>query len=66
MNWLKVNVFFIATGAIAAGSLWLLGFVMFFLDLRPDDHQALFGLGAIGCLLLTYYTSKWLHSRLSR
>lgn len=66
MNWLKANLFFLAIGLIAAGSLFLLGFTMKSLGLAPDDHPALLGFGAIGCLFVTYYAGKWMHSRLSR
>lgn len=66
MNWLKVNVCFLAIGLIAGGSLWLLAFTMKQFRLAPDDHPLILMSGAICCLFLTYYVGKWLHSRLSR
>lgn len=66
MNWIKVNLFFLALGVIAAGSLFLLGFAMRSFGLAPDDHPFVLSAGAIGCLFLTYYAGKFLHSKLSR
>lgn len=66
MSWIYVNLFLLAIGLIGAGSLWLLGYLMFTFGLKPDDHPMLLTLGAIGCLFLTYYAGKWMHARLSR
>lgn len=66
VNWVYFNLFILAIGLIAVGSLYLLGLLMLSFGLMPDDHPMLLTLGAIGCLFLTYYAGKWMHSRLSR
>lgn len=59
-------MFIIGIVLLSAGSLFALGFTMKYFGLAPDDHPAILIIGAIGCLLLTYYVGKWLHRWLSR
>ncbi len=66
IEFLLVNLFIVTFILVGAGLLWLFGWLMWSLDLPPDDHPAIAGVGAILSLIGTYFIMKKLHAMIER
>jgi|GEM_PF-4779508 len=66
MQFLLVNLFLLGVIAIAAGLLWLIGALMWKLDLPPDENPMISTIGCVAALIITYYVCKWIYGKFGK